>query len=377
MSFYLWRKLRNCNGFNCFRNIAQFATIVCLENIPSGRVFHSCTPLFSDERIIIVGSDLRSKFGYLWVFELIAVGATSEAEVGASNCHIHTRRTIILDQISKPLAKLHPVSTTPSLVSPVGDPPAVYLPPEEETVIGPEMRCLDHLVFLVSFTPTDTDMGARPVMHLPFLIRLLIVKLTVYSQILPHVPQVGHVLWRFDVVTELVLDLDHNYRPSLLVEVRIDHLRQRSEIFFHLSLIELVRLTHSQTLYSKQPGRQPPEIPLRTDIRPRPQQYLHLVLYRQFDKTHQIPSICAEIEPPISELVMVPHDVNTKRVEPHPLDHSYAVLPVLPRDARIVDFSGVDRQECLELLRRDRSLYFSQIGVPRTGEDDERQEDHH
>lgn len=348
-----------------------------LENWSNCHIFLGLSALLGDKRIIVIGSDLRSKLRYFFIFELITIGPTCQPEVGSSDGQIDTRWAIVHDYIFEFWAEIHGISASPSSVPPEGDPAAVDLAPEEEAVIGSEVRYLDHFILSVSLHPADADVRARPVMHLPFVIRLLIVKFAVYSQLLPHAAQVGHVLWWIDVVTQLVLDLDHDYRPSPFVEVRSDHLRQRCEVFFHLSFIEPVRLAHSQTLYAEESGGQSPEIPFRADIRPRPQQYLHIMLYRQFDKPHQISIICAEIEPPIPELVVIPHDVNAQWVEPHPLDHFDAVLPVLPRNARIVDFSGVDRQYCLEVWWRDRCLKFSPIGVPRAAENEEAQEDYH
>jgi hypothetical protein len=46
--------------------------------------------------------------------------------------------------------------------------------------------------------------------------------------------------------------------------------------------------------------------------------------------------------------VIVPHDIDTQRIEAHGLDHEDAVLPVLAGEAGVVDLSGVDGQEGLQ-----------------------------
>jgi hypothetical protein len=38
----------------------------------------------------------------------------------------------------------------------------------------------------------------------------------------------------------------------------------------------------------------------------------------------------------------VPHDVHTKSIQPHCLDHLYPMLPILHRDPRVVQLSCVD-----------------------------------
>jgi hypothetical protein len=96
------------------------------------------------------------------------------------------------------------------------------------------MADLDAVVLLVVPAPADADVRVRPVVSLPVREGLLVVELALDAKVHPHFPQVGHVLGGWDVVAQLILYLDHDDGPAILVQERRDHSCQRSEVDLYL-----------------------------------------------------------------------------------------------------------------------------------------------
>ena len=77
----------------------------------------------------------------------------------------------------------------------------------------PELRYLCQVIFVVRFASADADMRPWPIMLLPMLIGILVVKLTFDAKCLPHFEEVGGVRGGVGVVAQLVLYLDHDDWP--------------------------------------------------------------------------------------------------------------------------------------------------------------------
>lgn len=86
------------------------------------------------------------------------------------------------------------------------------------------------------------------------------------------------------------------------------------------------------------------KIPLGADIRTRSKEHQHIVLHGEVEKTREVPIIGFKVKYSRLDFMMVPHYINWKAVQPHCLNHEYAMLPVFYWDAAVVDLS------CIELI---------------------------
>jgi hypothetical protein len=83
----LWQKLTDFNGRYRQWDVGLGLLVVFFKDCASGIVLRRCPSLLCDQRIVVVGSDVRPELKLL-VSRLLSIGASSEAEVSSSDRHV-------------------------------------------------------------------------------------------------------------------------------------------------------------------------------------------------------------------------------------------------------------------------------------------------
>jgi len=120
-------------------------------------------------------------------------------------------------------------------------------------------------------------------------------------------------------------------------------------------------------LVGQQPGGQPAQIPLRTDIRARAQQHEQSLFLSRFEIGFQV-KIPRKVPHARLRLVHVPKHVRRQRVQPERTHLLHAVVPVLVRHALIMHFAGANHKRLAveyEMFALDTEGVFGRSRIQR------------
>ena len=98
----------------------------------------------------------------------------------------------------------------------------------------------------------------------------------------------------------------------------------------------------NQSLFPKQASRQRSQIPFCTYIWARPDEHFHAIELSQLQEQGKILIACLEIEDTLFNFMIVPKHIHAQSIQSHSLDHFDPMVPVLNRDAGVVNLARID-----------------------------------
>jgi len=169
--------------------------------------------------------------------------------------------------------------------------------------------------------------------------RVNVVLFTHHPQIFPHRPQLLDVGFVAAVEPVLVLDLQQYDGSTVHCQIGRKNGHQRGKVLPDLSKVDSIVGSKFDAVDVEEPSREPSEVPLGTDVGSGTDEHIKAIFLSQLQEKCQILVFGSIVEFALCDFMVVPHNVDRKRIEAHAFHSLQPMFPVLHRDAGVMDLA--------------------------------------